>query len=44
MKQLENAVNEGACLLHLKAGDLPSIFQHAVSQLVALGKLVLRRF
>ena len=39
MKQLENAVRDGACLLNLKAADLPAIFQNAVSQLVGQGRL-----
>lgn len=39
MKQLENAVRDGACLLHLKANDVPSVFEHAVSQLVSIGKI-----
>ena len=39
MKRLEDASRDGACLLNLKAGDMPAIFQNTVSQLVGQGKL-----
>jgi mannitol/fructose-specific phosphotransferase system IIA component (Ntr-type) len=39
MKQLEDAIRDGACLLNLKAGDMSAIFQNTVSQLVGQGKL-----